>query len=93
VVIARRTPDGPYEVVSALGLPGWPVGEQVTAQRIIDAARGAPDRVSRVVELPDRRVVLVENRAPARASFSWCHPPFSFCARVSCAPSGNTDRL
>jgi hypothetical protein len=44
VVMARRTPEGPYEVVSALGLPGWPVGEQVTAQRIIDAARPLQER-------------------------------------------------
>jgi hypothetical protein len=44
VVIARRTPDGPYEVVSALDLPGWPVGEEVTAQRIIDAARPLQER-------------------------------------------------
>ncbi len=44
VVIARRTPDGPYQVVSALGLPGWPVGEEVTAQRIIDAARPLQER-------------------------------------------------
>ncbi|MBV9356984.1 MAG: hypothetical protein JO023_15845 [Chloroflexi bacterium] len=44
VVMARRTPDGPYEVVSALGLPGWPVGEDVTAQRIIDAARPLQER-------------------------------------------------
>jgi hypothetical protein len=44
VVFARRTPDGPYEVVSALGLPGWPIGEEVKAQRIIDAARPLQDR-------------------------------------------------
>jgi hypothetical protein len=44
MVMARRTPDGPYEVVSALGLPGWPVGEEVTAQRIIDAARPLQER-------------------------------------------------
>jgi hypothetical protein len=44
VVIARRTPDGPYEVVSALGLPGWQTGEEVKAQRIIDAARALQDR-------------------------------------------------
>src|SRR5579859_7682395 len=44
VVIARRTPDGPYQVVSALDLPGWPVGEEVTAQRIIDAARPLQER-------------------------------------------------
>jgi hypothetical protein len=44
VVIARRAPDDPYEVVSALGLPGWPVGEEVTAQRIIDAARPLQER-------------------------------------------------
>jgi hypothetical protein len=44
VVIARRTPDGPYQVVSALGLPGWPAGEDVTAQRIIDAARPLQER-------------------------------------------------
>jgi hypothetical protein len=44
VVFARRTPDGPYEVVSALGLPGWPIGEQVKAQRVIDAARPLQER-------------------------------------------------
>ena len=44
VVFARQTPDGPYEVVSALGLPGWPIGEEVKAQRIIDAARPLQDR-------------------------------------------------
>ncbi len=44
MVMARRTPDGPFEVVSALGLPGWPVGEEVTAQRIIDAARPLQER-------------------------------------------------
>jgi hypothetical protein len=44
VVIARRAPDGPYQVVSALGLPGWPAGEEVTAQRIIDAARPLQER-------------------------------------------------
>src|SRR6266511_4104688 len=44
MVMARRTPDGPYEVVSALGLPGWPVGEEVTAQRIIEAARPLQER-------------------------------------------------
>ena len=32
------------EVVSALGLPGWPIGEEVKAQRIIDAARPLQDR-------------------------------------------------
>jgi hypothetical protein len=44
MVMARRAPDGPYQVVSALGLPGWPVGEEVTAQRIIDAARPLQER-------------------------------------------------
>jgi len=44
MVMARRTPDGPFKVVSALGLPGWPVGEEVTAQRIIDAARPLQER-------------------------------------------------
>jgi len=44
MVMARRTPDGPYQVVSALGLPGWPAGEEVTAQRIIDAARPLQER-------------------------------------------------
>ena len=44
VIFARRTPEGPYEVVSALGLPGWPIGEEVKAQRIIDAARPLHDR-------------------------------------------------
>jgi hypothetical protein len=44
MVMARRTPDGPYEVVSALGLPGWQLGEEVTAQRIVDAARPLQER-------------------------------------------------
>jgi hypothetical protein len=44
VVFARRTPEGPYEVVSALGLPGWQIGEELKAQRIIDAARPLQDR-------------------------------------------------
>ncbi len=44
VVFARRTPDGPYHVVSALGLPGWQTGEEVKAQRIIDAARPLQER-------------------------------------------------
>ena len=44
VVFARRIPDGPYEVVSALGLPGWQNGEELKAQRIIDAARPLQDR-------------------------------------------------
>jgi hypothetical protein len=44
VVFARRIPDGPFEVVSALGLPGWQTGEEVKAQRIIHAARPLGDR-------------------------------------------------
>ena len=44
VVFARRTPEAPYEVVSALGLPGWQVGEELKAQRIVDAARPLQDR-------------------------------------------------
>jgi hypothetical protein len=44
VIIARRTPDGPYQVVSALGLDGWQIGEEVKAERIIDAARPLLDR-------------------------------------------------
>ena len=44
VVFARRTPDGPYEVVSALGLPGWQVGEELKAQRIVDASRPLQER-------------------------------------------------
>jgi hypothetical protein len=44
MVMARRTPDAPYEVISALGLPGWPIGEEVTAQRIIAAARPLRER-------------------------------------------------
>ena len=44
VVFARRTPDGPYEVVSALGLPGWPNGEQVKAHRVVEAARPLQER-------------------------------------------------
>jgi hypothetical protein len=38
VVFARRTPDGPHEVVSVLGLSNWTVGDEVRAQRILDAA-------------------------------------------------------
>ena len=44
MVFARRTPDGPYLVVSGLGLPGWQTGEELKAQRIIDAARPLEDR-------------------------------------------------
>jgi hypothetical protein len=44
VVFARHTPDGPYEVVSALGLPGWQAGDEVKAQRIVEAARPLKDR-------------------------------------------------
>jgi hypothetical protein len=44
VIFARRTPGGPFEVVSALGLPGWQIGEELKAQRIIDAARPLEDR-------------------------------------------------
>jgi hypothetical protein len=44
VVFARRTPDGPYEVMSALGLPDWRVGEELTARRIIDSSRPLQDR-------------------------------------------------
>jgi hypothetical protein len=44
MVFARRTPDGPYDVESALGLPGWHIGEELKAQRIIDAARPVQNR-------------------------------------------------
>ena len=44
VVFAHRTPDGPHEVVSALGLSGWHVGEEVKAQRIVDASRPLQER-------------------------------------------------
>ncbi len=44
VVFARRTLDGPYEVVSALGLSNWQVGEEVKAQRIVDASRPLQER-------------------------------------------------
>jgi hypothetical protein len=44
VVFARRTPEGRYEVVSALGLPGWQTGEELKAQRIIETARPLQDR-------------------------------------------------
>ncbi len=44
VVFARRTPDGPYEVVSALGLPGWQAGDEVKARGIVEAARPLKDR-------------------------------------------------
>ena len=44
VIFARRTPEGPYEVVSALGLSGWQIGEELKAQGIIDAARPLVDR-------------------------------------------------
>ena len=44
VVFARRTPDGPREVVSALGLSGWQVGEEVKALRIVDASRPLQER-------------------------------------------------
>ena len=39
-VLARRTPEGPDEVLSALGMgPGWRVGDIVTDARILRAAR------------------------------------------------------
>jgi len=44
VVFARRTADGPHEVVSALGLPGWQAGDEVKAQGIVEAARPLKDR-------------------------------------------------
>ena len=44
VVFARRTLDGPYEVVSALGLSKWQVGDEIKAQRIVDASRPLQDR-------------------------------------------------
>jgi hypothetical protein len=44
VVFARRTLDGSYEVVSALGLSKWQVGEEVKAQRIVDASRPLQER-------------------------------------------------
>lgn len=40
VVLARRTPEGPYEVVSTLGMgPDWRVGDEVTATGVLRAAR------------------------------------------------------
>jgi hypothetical protein len=44
VVFARRTPDGPHEVVSVLGLSNWTVGDEVKAQRILDAAYPLQER-------------------------------------------------
>jgi hypothetical protein len=44
IVFARRTPDGPYEVVSTLGVSNWRVGEEVNARRIVDASRPLQER-------------------------------------------------
>ena len=44
VVFARRTPDGPHEVVSVLGLSNWTVGDEVKAQRVLDAAYPLQER-------------------------------------------------
>ncbi|HEY1297011.1 MAG TPA: hypothetical protein VGJ60_28375 [Chloroflexota bacterium] len=44
VVFARRTPDGPHEVVSVLGLANWRVGDEVKAQRILDMSRPLQER-------------------------------------------------
>ena len=47
VIFARRTPDGPYQVVSALSLPGWEINQEVTAAHIIKASRPLGDHTSR----------------------------------------------
>jgi hypothetical protein len=44
VIFARRTPEGAYVVVSALGLVGWRIGDEVNDQRIIDASWPLTDR-------------------------------------------------
>jgi hypothetical protein len=44
LVFARRTPEGPYTVVSFLALTGWKVGDEVKDQRLIDASRPLLDR-------------------------------------------------
>jgi hypothetical protein len=44
VVLARQTVDGPYEVVSALGLPDWHVGQVVTSAGVLRAARPLQER-------------------------------------------------
>jgi hypothetical protein len=44
LIFARRSPDGPYFVLSALDLSGWKVGDEVKDQRIIDASRPLEDR-------------------------------------------------
>jgi hypothetical protein len=44
MVFARRTPDGPYAVVSVLALDGWKAGDEVSDKRIIGASRQLQDR-------------------------------------------------
>jgi hypothetical protein len=44
LIFARRFTDGPYIAVSALGLSGWHVGDEVGDKRIIDASRPLEDR-------------------------------------------------
>jgi hypothetical protein len=44
VVLARQTPEGAYEVVSALGLPDWHVGQIVTSSGVLRAARPLRER-------------------------------------------------
>jgi len=44
LIFARRTPAGAYVVVSALGLSGWQIGDEVTDKGIIDASRPLTDR-------------------------------------------------
>jgi len=52
VVLARQTAQGPYEVVSALGLPEWHVGQVVTSAGVLRSARPLQER---------RRSVNAEN--------------------------------
>jgi hypothetical protein len=44
VVFARQAPDGPHEVVSALGRPEWRVGQVVTARDLPKTARPLQER-------------------------------------------------
>jgi hypothetical protein len=44
LIFARRSPEAPYVIVSALGLPGWQIGDEVKDKRIMEASRPLQDR-------------------------------------------------
>ncbi|MBV9543868.1 MAG: hypothetical protein JOY61_05780 [Chloroflexi bacterium] len=44
LIFARHSPEAAYMVISALGLSGWQVGDEIKDQRIIDASRPLTDR-------------------------------------------------